>query len=326
MAYIAVTYTFVNGSTADATEVNTNFTDVTDGLSNGTEDINVADLECNSITCSGAVTVGTTLGVTGAVTLASTLGVTGATTLSSTLSVANTAVVDSLQVTTAATIGTTLDVGGVITGAATGVVDSLQVTTAATIGGAADIGGAVAVAGSATVDSLQVTTAATMGTTLDVGGVITGAATGVVDSLQVTTAATIGGSLDVGGAVAVAGDCYSTQYTTFTPAFTGLDAGHTEYGYYQQLGAMVDVWYYAQGTSTATSMQMTLPVTAATDGVGLLFHAAAVIDNTSALTFPGAVEVATATKTVECYSNYRGDGWTAANTKGISGYLRYKAI
>ena len=49
MAYPSVTYTFTNGTTADGTEVNTNFTNIINGLSDGTKDLNI-----NALTCAGA--------------------------------------------------------------------------------------------------------------------------------------------------------------------------------------------------------------------------------------------------------------------------------
>lgn len=52
MANISVTYTFSNGSTADATEVNTNFTDIINGTSDGTKDFSI-----NALTCAGAATL-----------------------------------------------------------------------------------------------------------------------------------------------------------------------------------------------------------------------------------------------------------------------------
>lgn len=52
MATISVTHTLANGATIDADELNTNFTDLTDGLSDGTSDISVA-----AITAAGAVSL-----------------------------------------------------------------------------------------------------------------------------------------------------------------------------------------------------------------------------------------------------------------------------
>jgi len=50
MAYMTVTNTLVNGNTADAGELNTNFSDVISATSDGTKDMNI-----NALTCAGAV-------------------------------------------------------------------------------------------------------------------------------------------------------------------------------------------------------------------------------------------------------------------------------
>jgi hypothetical protein len=59
MAYIAVTNTFTNGSVADAGAVNTNFTDIINGLSDGTKDLSVAAITAaGTTTLNGAVNLG----------------------------------------------------------------------------------------------------------------------------------------------------------------------------------------------------------------------------------------------------------------------------
>jgi len=64
MAYIVIPNTFTNGTAADGTAVNTNFTTISGGLSDGTKDLNV-----NAIAMAASATVGGTLQVTGATTL-----------------------------------------------------------------------------------------------------------------------------------------------------------------------------------------------------------------------------------------------------------------
>lgn len=59
MASVSVTYSFTNGTTADADEVNTNFTDIINGTSDGTKDFNIAALTCaGTATLNGSVTLG----------------------------------------------------------------------------------------------------------------------------------------------------------------------------------------------------------------------------------------------------------------------------
>jgi hypothetical protein len=49
MAFLSMTYTFANSTTADAGQVNTNFQDVINATSDGTKDFNI-----NALTCAGA--------------------------------------------------------------------------------------------------------------------------------------------------------------------------------------------------------------------------------------------------------------------------------
>lgn len=59
MAYTTVTYTFSNSTTADATQVNQNFTDLINGLSDGTKDLSVSALTAaGTSTLNGNVNLG----------------------------------------------------------------------------------------------------------------------------------------------------------------------------------------------------------------------------------------------------------------------------
>jgi len=63
MANISVTYTFVNGTTASATEVNTNFTDIINGTSNGTKDFSISALTVAGVaTLNGNINLGNASG------------------------------------------------------------------------------------------------------------------------------------------------------------------------------------------------------------------------------------------------------------------------
>ena len=59
MAAPTVTYTFTNGTTADATEVNANFTDIINALTDGTSDFSIGAFTCSgTLTANGAVNLG----------------------------------------------------------------------------------------------------------------------------------------------------------------------------------------------------------------------------------------------------------------------------
>jgi len=83
MAFITVKNTFVDTENCDATELNNNFTDVVNGLSDGTKNIQVDNLVSNNSlrttngsTIDGNITVGSTLSVKGAVVQSGTLTIT----------------------------------------------------------------------------------------------------------------------------------------------------------------------------------------------------------------------------------------------------------
>lgn len=59
MANITVTYSFSNSTTIDASQVNTNFTDIINGTSDGTKDFSISALTCaGAATLNGNVTLG----------------------------------------------------------------------------------------------------------------------------------------------------------------------------------------------------------------------------------------------------------------------------
>lgn len=55
MAAVSITYTFINGQTSDGPQVSQNFTDIINGLSDGTKDLTVAALSGSTLTLSGNV-------------------------------------------------------------------------------------------------------------------------------------------------------------------------------------------------------------------------------------------------------------------------------
>jgi hypothetical protein len=63
MASPSVTYTFTNGTSADASQVNTNFTDVINGITDGSKDLSISALTCaGAVAMNGAVTLGNATG------------------------------------------------------------------------------------------------------------------------------------------------------------------------------------------------------------------------------------------------------------------------
>lgn len=177
--------------------------------------------EGDSISLSGAATVGTTLTVSGATTLKSTLSVGGATIITGALRADSTLTVSAAATLKGAlSVGTTLIVGGaarlddnLTVSGATALLGALSVGGAAvfgttmTVSGATALLGALSVGGAATFGTtLTASGAVTLKTTLSVGGasIITGAAR--FDSTMTVSAATVmKGALSVGGGLIVAG-------------------------------------------------------------------------------------------------------------------------
>lgn len=58
MAAVTVTYSFINGQTSDGTQVNQNFTDILNGLSDGTKTLTVSAIAATTLTASGFVVLG----------------------------------------------------------------------------------------------------------------------------------------------------------------------------------------------------------------------------------------------------------------------------
>lgn len=72
MALPSVSYTFTNGTTASASQVNQNFTDLINGITDGSKSLSI-----DALTTAGAVTFATTATITGNTTVGGTFGVTG---------------------------------------------------------------------------------------------------------------------------------------------------------------------------------------------------------------------------------------------------------
>lgn len=155
MGYVSIPNTFVNLTTADATDVNANFTALGNGISDGASDINVS---------SG--TFGKSVSVAGSLQAAS------CSTLTGTLTVAGYASVGgSLTVLGSENITGSLTVSG-----SARVTNSLTVSGTATALGAVSVGGSLSVAGACTVSSTMIVSgnaliagSMTVATTLTVG-------------------------------------------------------------------------------------------------------------------------------------------------------------
>ena len=90
------------------------------------------------------------------------------------------------------------------------------------------------------------------------------------------------------------------------------------------VGRTMTVQFIYQGTSNATTFTFTLPVALSASAIVQRVFARA-IDNNTALTTPGVVELAVSSSTATCDINaVTNGGWTASGTKGLLGVLTYE--
>jgi len=126
MAYASVTWSLSNGTVTDATKVNTNFTDIVNGLSDGSKSLNMdSAVFAGTLAVAGNFTLNTNkfsvVAASGNTAIAGTLGVTGAATLSSTLALTGDLAINTNKFSVAAASGNTLIAGTLgVTGAITG--------------------------------------------------------------------------------------------------------------------------------------------------------------------------------------------------------------
>lgn len=113
-------------------------------------------------------------------------------------------------------------------------------------------------------------------------------------------------------------------WTTSSPTWTGFSANPTAVSRYKQTGKTV-VWSLictAAGTSNATTLTATLPVTARAGGVFGTYGQG--VDNGAALATPVRVDVSSTT-VVTCYTTPAAGAWTNTGLKSVQFTLVYEA-
>ena len=112
-------------------------------------------------------------------------------------------------------------------------------------------------------------------------------------------------------------------YNSFTPASTGFSSTTTDTGSYIQIGKTVIVRYDVSGTSNATTLTFTLPVTAK----ATQWFSMSRMRNNGTLENAGAGFTTASSTTVDLRRSGTGTAWTNSGTKGVDGLtFTYEAV
>lgn len=136
-------------------------------------------------------------------------------------------------------------------------------------------------------------------------------------------------SIDNAGLTKVAGDIYSTAWTTFGGSSTIVGwadpLATSELVNYKKVGNLVFVQFYLDGVSDTTAVTFTLPFTQInTNGVELKVPIQ-VADNSGAIGL-GLLVLGINSATANCFSDMAGTAWTASNNKRVQGQFWYESI
>lgn len=112
----------------------------------------------------------------------------------------------------------------------------------------------------------------------------------------------------------------ATALTTFAPAATGFSALTSDTGRYIQLGKIVFAYINVVGTSNATTLTFTLPVSAKAADTLVQFRS---IDNGTSGT--GRLDLAAASSTATAIKDTAANAWTNSGTKAFIGMFTYEA-
>lgn len=109
------------------------------------------------------------------------------------------------------------------------------------------------------------------------------------------------------------------QWFNWTPTVTGFSANPTGTAYRFHItgrACTILVYQLTPGTSNATTLTISAPVTNAT--TVYMIPSAYITDNSAALTAPGLVSINAASATINCYKTLAAGAWTGSGTKSIN--------
>src|SRR3990167_4574068 len=133
--------------------------------------------------------------------------------------------------------------------------------------------------------------------------------TGGTDGQQLTIAAN--------AAIAMTKLANFTDWTAWTPSYTGFSVNPTATAMYMQIGKLVIAYYLttAGGTSNSAAFTTTLP--AAANKV-MQYPTGAIGDNTAVVSVAGRLDTAANSTTLTAYKDMGGTGWTTSGTKNVN--------
>ncbi len=138
------------------------------------------------------------------------------------------------------------------------------------------------------------------------------------------------GGMTVTGGLTVTGDVFTTAWTDYTATSTitgwaSFTAGR-KFVMYKRVGKTVFVAFHLEGTSNATGVSFTLPLTAVTVGSVFAFGALLPVarDNGAVVSTYAYCALDNNSATVNCYASSAGGAWTNSGTKIVSGQFWYE--
>jgi len=344
MAVPSVTYTFTNGTSANATEVNQNFSDIVGSITDSTGDLAVGSITAGTAVVSsisaevidvGSITAGTAA-VSSELVVSGTMHVYGNVGMSSMVSIGSAATGNTSMMvygrtvmygnvgsytlecngdmyTSGAVRGATLDCVG------TAVVDSLQVTTAATIGGSLNVTGGGTFEGSV---SAPIFTASAVYNTPTVASAPSAVTSLLVEEGGVykkITPSSLSPVIDANPRTDISSLCVATGWTsTVSPTVFMTSFGRLRLVEFNVVGGSID-----------TIKGVTLPSEHAAIGNGGPYYQDGVIsyeDNGAGISSAhGQVRILSNASHLYFRTTCDGDPWTAANTAAVYGSLIYMA-
>lgn len=312
MGFISKTTSFVSGTTISASQVNTNFDDLVNGLSDGTKDIGI-----NAATFTGAVDANSTLQVAGALTASSTARFAGAVTASAAVYALST-----LQCTGALTASGTATVSGALTASSTASFAGAVYNESTTrLSGALTASGAIY-----GLSTLQCSGALTASSTARFSGAVTASAAVYANStLQCTDTAVLSGAVYLGNDIHNSGANNPIDWTA-SAAISGFTGTCNNAIYYRRVGKQRTYYFRLWATSgVSDTCGFSVADTSIVGGTAdSLYNRVCVLTKDSSTWAIGHASLGPGDKAVVFYNLPGASSWTAGAAREVQGQLSYE--